>query len=119
MHFNTLDQIGWKRSSVASVTCVAGFVGSSLFTTGAGLFWLDIVDHFLNNYGLITVGLLECLLISWHYRIDQLHFHLSDASEGGYSRTWDMIWECCVKFVSHTVLVGILVGSAIEDLQTP
>ena len=30
-----------------------------------------------------------------------------------------MIWEWCVKFVTPTVLVGILVWSVLEDLQTP
>ncbi len=114
-----IDKFAWKRSAVVSTTCIAGFLGSSLFTTSAGLYWLDIVDHFLNNYGLIVVGLLECLLIVWYYKIDKLHFHLSDVSEGGYSRAWDMTWEWCVKFVAPTVLVGILVWSIAEDLQTP
>ncbi len=114
-----IDKFEWRRSRVVSATCVAGFLGSALFTTGAGLYWLDIVDHFLNNYGLITVGLLECLLIAWYYRIDELHFHLSDTSEGGYSRGWDLTWEWCVKFVAPTVLVGILAWSLLEDLRTP
>jgi neurotransmitter:Na+ symporter, NSS family len=114
-----IDKFGWKRSSVVTTTCLLGFLGSSLFTTGAGLYWLDIVDHFLNNYGLIVVGLLECLVIVWYYRIDKLHFHLSDASEGGYSRSWDMAWEWCVKFVAPTVLIAILAWSLIEDFQTP
>lgn len=114
-----IDKFHWGRPAVVSTTCIVGFLGSSMFTTGAGLLWLDIVDHFLNNYGLIVVGLLECLLIVWYYRIEKLHFHLSDASEGGYSRAWDMTWEWCIKFVAPMVLVVILCWSVYEDFRTP
>jgi NSS family neurotransmitter:Na+ symporter len=96
-----IDKFAWRRSRDVSVTCFLGFLGSSLFTTGAGLYWLDIVDHFLNLYGLIIVGLLECLLIVWHYRIDRLHAHLSDASKGGYSRGWELTWEWCEVCCAH------------------
>lgn len=114
-----IDKFGWSRRAVVTAVCGGGFVGSSLFTTGAGLYWLDIVDHFLNNYGLITVGLLECVLIGWYYRISKLHLHLSDAAGTRYSRLWDLGWEWCVKAVAPTVLVAILGWSVIEDLRTP
>jgi len=114
-----IDKFAWRRSRVVSATCFLGFLGSSLFNTGAGLYWLDIVDYFLNLYGLIIVGLLECLLIVWYYRIDRLHAYLSDASKGGYSRGWELTWEWCVKFVAPTVLVAILLWSVLDDLNTP
>ncbi len=36
-----------------------------LFTSGAGLYYLDIADHFLVNYGMVSVGLLEAVAIGW------------------------------------------------------
>jgi neurotransmitter:Na+ symporter, NSS family len=115
----SIDKFGWSRIPVVTVSCVLGFLGSVLFTTGAGLHWLDIVDHFLNAYGLITVGLLECLLIIWYYRIDHLHFHLSDSSEGGYPKAWDIWWEFSVKYVAPLALLLILFWSAAEDFAKP
>jgi len=115
----TVDKFGWRRPIVATVSCLIGILGSVVFTTGAGFHWLDIVDHFLTSYGLITVGLLECLLIVWHYRIEHLHFHLSDASEGGHPMAWDVCWEWSVKFVAPFVLFTIIAWSAIEDLTRP
>lgn len=115
----TIDKFGWKRPAVVTTTCIIGLFGSLIFVTGAGLHWLDIVDHFLTSYGLITVGLLECLLIVWYYKIDHLHFHLSDITEGGYPKVWDMWWEWSVKFVAPAVLFTILAWSAAEDLTRP
>lgn len=114
-----VDKFGTSRFVVVTLTCVAGLCGSVIFTTRGGLFWLDIVDHFLNQYGLIVVGLLECLLIVWYYSIDKLHFHLSDASEGGYPRAWDVWWEWSVKFVAPAVLGVILVWGLYDDIKTP
>jgi NSS family neurotransmitter:Na+ symporter len=114
-----IDKFGWSRFRIVTVTCVIGILGSIVFTTRAGLFWLDIVDHFLNNYGLVSVGLLECLLIGWYYRIDSLHFHMSDAKQGRYPRLWDVWWEWSIVFVAPTVLAMIIAWSVIDELAAP
>ena len=114
-----MDKFGWRRSRVVSACCLLGMGGSIIFTSGAGLYWLDILGHFIDTYGLLLVGLLECVLVAWYYGIDKMHFHLSDASEGGYSKAWDIWWEWSVKFVSPSVLAIILAWSVIEDLTKP
>ncbi|HIJ72895.1 MAG TPA: sodium-dependent transporter [Candidatus Hydrogenedentes bacterium] len=114
-----IDKFGWKRIGVVTVTCVIGCAGSIIFTTSAGLLLLDIVDHFLNNYGLVLVGLLECLLVVWYYKIDHLHFHLTDANQGSYSKAMDIWWEWSVKFAAPAVLIIILAWSLIDELSKP
>ncbi|HEO72701.1 MAG TPA: sodium-dependent transporter, partial [Candidatus Hydrogenedentes bacterium] len=114
-----VDKFEWSRFPVVTGVCGVGFLGSLIFTTGAGLVWLDIVDHFLNQYGLVLVGLLECLLIGWYYRLDRLHVHLSDAKEGRYPVLWDMWWEWSVKFAAPAVLVIIVTWSLIEEFTRP
>ena len=114
-----VDKFEWRRSRVVTGVCAAGFLGSIVFTTQAGLYWLDIVDHFLNQYGLIVVGLLECLLVGWYYRIDELHTHLSDAKQGTYPKLWDMWWEWSVRFVAPAVLLTIITWSIVEEFAKP
>jgi NSS family neurotransmitter:Na+ symporter len=58
-----LDKFALPRKGVITVICALGFCGSLLFTTNAGVLWLDIVDHFLNQYGLITVGIVEARVV--------------------------------------------------------
>ncbi|MCP4645714.1 MAG: sodium-dependent transporter [bacterium] len=114
-----IDKFGWPRMLTVSITCGIGALGSIIFTTQAGVIWLDIVDHFLNNYGLILVGLLECVLIGWYYRIDKLHFHMVSAKQGRYPMFWDLWWEWTVTFVVPTVLAFILGWSLIAELSEP
>lgn len=114
-----IDKFDWNRTKVVTATCILGLAGSLIFTTGAGLFWLDIIDHFLNSYGLMVVGLLEAVMIGWYYRIDHLHFHLTDANQGAYPVSWDIWWEWSVKFVAPVALGSIVAWSIMDDLKTP
>ncbi|NQT53214.1 hypothetical protein HQ576_14235, partial [bacterium] len=76
----TLDQFKLPRRVVTSVLCAIGFLGGLVFCTGSGLFALDIVDHFLNRYGLMVVAVLECLIVGWFFSTKRLRAHLDDAA---------------------------------------
>ncbi|MDZ7548361.1 sodium-dependent transporter, partial [Clostridium perfringens] len=54
-----IDKFGWARNKVVAVISIAGFLIGIISSTGAGLYLLDIVDNFINNYGIVVVGLLE------------------------------------------------------------
>ena len=114
-----MDKFGWRRTTTVTFSCLLGMAGSTIFVTGAGLYWLDILSHFIDTYGLLLVGLLECLLIVWYYKIDKLHFHLTDANEGGYSKIWDVWWEWSIKYVAPTALFVVLAWSIAEDFLKP
>jgi len=47
-----MDKFHYSRSSVVTFVCVSGFMGSIIFTAKSGLYWVDIVDHFITHYGL-------------------------------------------------------------------
>jgi len=114
-----VDKFEWKRVWIVTAVCGFGFMGSIIFATGSGLFWLDIVDHFLNCYGLVVVGLLECLLIGWYYKIDRLHVHLSAAKQGTYPKVWDMWWEWSIKFAAPAALTVIVTWSIYDEFSQP
>ena len=58
--------IGPKRSRkrLALLLCSIGFFGGIVFTTGGGLYWLDIVDHWVANYAIASIVVLECIVFS-------------------------------------------------------
>lgn len=115
---STIDKFGWSRKKVVLGSCTIGALGSIVFTTGAGMYWLDIAGHYI-DYGLIIVGLLECLLIGWYYKIEDLHAHLSSASDSPYPKPWEIFWEWTIMFVVPTVLLFILGWSILDELASP
>lgn len=119
------DKFSFSRKRVVTVICGVGFMGSLLFTTNVGLFWLDIVDHFLNQYGLIVVGIIEALIVGWLYRTDLLKTHI--VSNLGLSGTRHKIfnyvilqlWMYCVRFITPIALGIAIINSLAQELAEP
>jgi NSS family neurotransmitter:Na+ symporter len=110
-----VDKFGVNRRPFVTLICVIGFIGSIIFTTQAGLYWLDIVDHFLTHYGLVVVGIAECILVGWFFRLDVLRRHINKISSIQLG-PW---WEFLIKFFVPLVLSIILMGDLYNELKQP
>jgi len=68
----------WKltKPQISGVTCVAGCIGSMLFCFDTGMYWLDIVDYYINNYGMVLLGILETSACGWFYGYDRIEAKL-------------------------------------------
>ena len=77
-----IDKFHYSRKVVVSVLSVIGFAGGIIFTTQAGLYWIDIVDHFLTHYGLVVGAIFECVIIGWVYKSRRLREHINHAKIG-------------------------------------
>ena len=98
-----------------STSCIIGFILSLVFTTRGGLFWLDIVDHYILQYGLVAVGLLECLVIGWVYGARNLRLHINATSNVRIGRIWDFF----IKYLTPAILAFILAVSLIDEFKAP
>lgn len=105
-----IDKFHYDRKPVVSFLCAFGFLGSIVFATRGGLFWLDIVDHFLMQYGLVIAGILECVLIGWIYKTKSLRSHINHYSVWQLKEWWDF----SVRFIIPVVLL-ILLGFSLKD----
>jgi len=105
------DKFDWPRGKVVTVICVLGFLGSLIFTTRAGLYILDIADHFITNYGLVIGGLLECLIIGWVLKASVLRKHISRLGT-----VIPPLWDILIKFITPVILIYLLYLSLAGDL---
>ncbi len=104
-----VDKFGTDRKILATVLCIAGFLGGIIFTTEGGLLWLDIVDHFINHYGLVVVGLLECVVVGWFFHLDTIRKHLNKVSKLQLGTWWNWIIKCLLPGILTVILVNQLV----------
>ena len=120
-----LDKFRLPRKKIITAICILGFFGSLAFTTDVGLLWLDIVDHFLNQYGLITVGIIEALVVGWLYRTDLLKAHIvaNLGLSGTRHKIFDYVilqlWMYCIRFITPVALGIAIVHSLIRELREP
>lgn len=110
-----IDKFGWSRKSVTSTVCFVGFLGSFIFTTRAGLYWVDIVDYFLNHYCLLVAGLLETILVAWIFKASRLRDHINAVGDGKLG-VW---WQYVVTIWVPIILVILLAGDVYKNLQKP
>lgn len=98
----------WKFShlkanlTVSSIALIIGLV----ICTGAGFFWLDLLDHFMNHIALGISVLGSCLFIGWIYGAGKIKEYANSISEFGVGK-W---WEISIKYFTPIVLV-LLVGT--------
>jgi NSS family neurotransmitter:Na+ symporter len=107
----------WKitKAKATAIICTIGFFASLLFTTGSGMYWLEILDHFIANFGLVTMGLIECLILGWAFNLHRFREHANKTSDILIGRWWDFL----IKFVIPIVLVILLVASLIDNILNP
>jgi len=104
----------WKisKAKATAIMCTLGFFISLIFATGGGLYLLGIIDHFIANFGLVTIGLLECLIFGWMFKIYRLREHANETSDILLGRWWDIL----IKFIIPGILTTLLVVSIVNNV---
>lgn len=105
------DKFRMKRWKVVSSLSLLGFLGSIIFTTRAGLLILDIVLHFIENYALLTGGIIECFLVGYMMKAKIARKHIEDTS--GFKLS--VLWDWCIMFITPVVLLIIISQSIYAD----
>ena len=85
---------------------------SLIFTTRGGYYWFDIVDKWICDFGLVTVGLGQCLIVGYIFGISGFRRHLNGMSEVRLGR-W---WEITLCFFTPAVLIVILVMNVLSEI---
>ncbi|TWT24391.1 sodium-dependent transporter [Planomicrobium sp. CPCC 101110] len=80
---------------------------SILFATQGGLFFLDLADYYINQFGVAAIGLVEVVLVVWVFRkanLLQSHANgISDIHLGGW-------WKFCLGVITPIVLGYMMFG---------
>lgn len=109
------DKFGITRARVTAAACTIGFIGSLAFTTDAGLLWLDIIDHHITQYGLISSSILVSIFAGWIMNKSETLDHVRAAGSTWVGGWW--IW--LLRYPVVLILLILLGGTMMEDLNKP
>ncbi|HBO39371.1 MAG TPA: sodium-dependent transporter [Pasteurellaceae bacterium] len=99
------DKLKMRRSVATAVVCVPmALISISLFGTTTGLPVLDVMDKFINSFGIVAVGLFVVYAILITESLSKLAEHVNETS----SFKLGMLWRVFVGIVTPTVLVYML-----------
>jgi len=110
-----MDKFGWKRLPSVTLVAVISFGLGLPMVTGAGLYWLDIIDHYALGYVITTSALLECIIVGWVLGPKALAKELNINAEIKIGRVWGFM----VKFFTPLALGGILIWNIVDEFRKP
>ncbi len=102
-------------AKVAFGVCFVGLLAGVIYTTRAGLYFLDIADHFVTSYNSMLVGIAEALLVGWVYGAEKLRRYVNETSDWSLGKGWNL----AIKYVVPAALVMILAAQFSVDLRQP
>ncbi|WP_105615720.1 sodium-dependent transporter [Vallitalea okinawensis] len=111
----TADKFNASRKKVLTIATLVGFSISLLFVTGAGIFILDIVDHFINTYCIAIAGLLEIIFIAWFFNLEGIRKYANGLSDFTVARWWNFT----LKFLTPVLLGTMFIYKTFIDLTVP
>ena len=110
-----IDKTGISRKKIVTIASLVGYLISIIYTTGAGLYILDIVDAFVNSYGIVVVGLAEAVVVGWFLGPAVIRDHTNAISYYSVGRWWDVM----IKYVTPAVLIFMLLQNLIGEFAKP
>ncbi|WP_066069053.1 sodium-dependent transporter [Neobacillus soli] len=103
-----------SRTKAVLMGGLTATVISLLFATNGGLYFLDVVDYFINNFGVVTAGLAEVVLMAWVFKgLGGLQSHanaISDLRTGAW-------WKVCLGVITPLVLGFMMFDNIRQNLQ--
>ncbi|MCI4390093.1 hypothetical protein PGIGA_G00118550 [Pangasianodon gigas] len=99
-----------KRGPITVVICIILFLLGLPCVTGAGIYWVNLIDTFCAGWILLFAGLLEVFGLTWLYGGNRFIQDI-EMMIGTKSTLFWMWWRACWFFITPAVLLVILVWS--------
>lgn len=110
------DKLAWSRKkAVTIVGGVSAVISTVIFSTHSAITFVDIIDYFANNIGIVGGGLFSIILVSWFRRplLKQLKDHVNQYSSIKLGGGWNFL----VTFITPLSLL-IALGLTLKSIMS-
>ena len=87
---------------------------SLLYTTKAGVYWLDMIDHFASGYLLPIAGVLEAIIVVWIFGGEKIIDYVNRLSEIKIGAWWKYLAGIFAPLVLLTI-ISLDISSLINE----
>lgn len=104
---------GASTKKIALVITFFGILAGLIFSTKGGLYYLDILDHFIVSYGLVVIGILEAIIVGWLWKSDELLEFIKDNSKLHIEK----LWSFSIRYFIPILLTILLVWNISNEFK--
>ena len=106
------EKFGLSRKAAVNWLCGASALLSLLYVFKGGLYFLDIVDYFINNYGIVVSAILMVVLAGWvSKQVDSLQNHINDVSIVRIGAWWPIV----IRFITPLSLAAMVLWNIYKE----
>lgn len=106
------DKFKFNTKKVTQVVCLLAAICSLVYTTGAGLACLDIVDKYANAINLVFVGIVETIAVGWFFKTEKVLDEINKNAKGfKMPAAW---FFTSVKFAAPVLLTGFFIWNTYD-----
>ena len=104
---STEVKLKWSRKKTVTVLSIIGCICSLIFTTGISSYLVGVVDGFVNEFGILFLTAVQCIIFTWMYNVDSLIPVINENSKFKVGS----LWKITIKYVLPFFLIGMwLIG---------
>ncbi|XP_072126472.1 sodium- and chloride-dependent neutral and basic amino acid transporter B(0+)-like [Mobula birostris] len=103
-------QLQSKRLIMTIGLCLMFFFLGLLCVTQAGIYWINLLDHFCGGWGILVAAVVELVGVSWIYGVNRF---IKDIEMMIGEKSWIfwLWWRVCWFFISPCLLAAVLIWS--------
>lgn len=109
------DKFSLDRPRATTITAVISFLAGLPLATSAGIYWLDIMDHFIMAYVITVVAVLECIAVGWVWGAGNFAAEVNKTAEIKIGPLFSFL----VKFLTPTILTVTIILTFIKEIKNP
>ena len=100
---STTEKLGWSRKKTATVLSIIGCLFSLSLTQGISSYLVGIIDTFVNEFGILVLIGVQCIIFGWIYGVEKFMPVLNEHSSIKVGRKWKFV----IKYLLPIVLFGM------------
>ncbi|MEE1129338.1 MAG: sodium-dependent transporter [Methanobrevibacter sp.] len=98
---STSDKLGWSRKKTATILAVIGCAFSLILTTGISSYLVGIIDSFVNEFGILLLIGVQCIIFAWFCGVEHFLPALNEYSTFKVGTIWSFV----IKYLLPIVLI--------------
>lgn len=112
------DKYNWSRKKTVTLLSIIGCIFSLMFTTGISSYLVGVVDEFVNEFGILFLIAIQCIIFTWLYNVDSLIPVINENSRFKVGSLWKAIIKYILPFFLIVMwLIGVYHLSDIDSFE--
>ena len=82
------DKFRWERKKGVTILAIVACIVTVFYSTGISSYLVEIVDEFVNNFGILILIGVQAIIFGWFYGVEKVMPALNEFSTFKVGKTW-------------------------------